>query len=144
MCSSDLHDLWQRSCRSYALSVLLPSMTRDREAGTRAGSFLPDRVLHWAVFFLGVSTHLAVAFSELQYGLRFFLSHLPSFPLSFHSGRPASQPKSLSADSCSFPFIHHNDSPDKSLAHLVLTGHQLLGDQGGHNSPLPTVAGCCG
>lgn len=38
----------------------------------------------------------------------FFLSHLPSFPLSFHSVRPASQSEALSANSCSpFPFILH-------------------------------------
>lgn len=37
-----------------------------------------------------------------------------------------------------------NVAPDKSLAHLVLTGHQLLGDQNGHSNPFHTTAGCCG
>lgn len=66
--------------------------------------------------------------SHMYCSPRVFLPNLTSFPFFFQSIRLASQSEALPADSCTLPFILHKGLPNKSLAHIVMTWHQLLED----------------
>lgn len=71
---------------------------------------------------------LTKTFSELQFSLRLFLPHPPSFPLSFTDVRPASGSETSPCPLLlCFPFHLHECFPRKLLACLNLPWCEFLG-----------------